>query len=182
MSVIYPAVIRFNSTEKRKLEQLKKICKRVHIDVMDNIFVPNVSSAVDVVNDYIEKNNFFVWIHLMVELPLAYHQQLELPANSIVSFHIESSVDVFKMIKSIKEKKQLASIAISPKTPISEVISYVNVVDQILVMSVEPGFSGQPFLNEVLEKIEGLNNYRQEANLKFRIAVDGGVNKNNIGI
>lgn len=163
-----------------KLELLQGLCSRVHIDSMDNVFVPNGTQGENYIYEVSEKYNFLPWIHLMVQFPLDIYQRLILPVDSIVSFHIESLVDVFGMIKVVKEKKHRASIAISPKTPLEELMPYVHLIDQALVMSVEPGFSGQSFLPEVMQKIDRLVGCRQKGDFVFRIAVDGGINKDNI--
>jgi ribulose-phosphate 3-epimerase len=98
----------------------------------------------------------------------------------LISFHIESSIDIFEYIKIIKEKKCIASLAINPKTTIEHMIPFLNVIHHFLIMSVEPGFSGQSFLPEVISKIDTLVAYRYEQALDFRIGVDGGINKTNI--
>jgi ribulose-phosphate 3-epimerase len=147
---------------------------------MDNVFVPNKTQGESLINQASQEYGFLPWVHLMIQSPLSFYQQLVLPVGSIVSFHIESQVDFFGMIKVVKEKKHQASLAISPKTPLEELMPYVHLVDQVLVMSVEPGFSGQPFLSEVVQKIECLVAYRQEGDCMFRIAVDGGIDKTNI--
>src|SRR5438477_12942933 len=95
----------------------------------------------------------YSWIHLMVEKPASFYENLSLPFNTLVSFHIESNVDVFRFIKTIKEKKHRVSIAIRPKTPVAEIIPFLNAVDQILLMSVDPGFSGQQFLDNTYERL-----------------------------
>ncbi len=180
MKHVYPAIMGIDQDGLQKLKMLQGLCDRVHIDVMDTIFVPNGTQGVSHIYETAEKYVFLPWVHLMVQFPLSFYQQLVLPIGSIVSFHIESVVDIFEMIKIIKEKNHRASIAISPKTPLEELMPYVNLIDQALVMSVEPGFSGQPFLSEVIQKIERLVHYRQEGKYMFRIAVDGGIDSANI--
>lgn len=177
---IYPAIMGIDQDGLQKLKVLQGLCDRVHIDSMDNVFVPNKTQGESLINKTSQEYGFLPWVHLMIQFPLPFYQQLVLPVGSIVSFHIESSVDIFKMIKVIKEKKQQVGLAISPKTPLKELVPYFHLIDQALVMSVEPGFSGQPFLSEVVQKIERLVECRQEGNFMFRIAVDGGIDKTNI--
>ena len=179
---IYPAVMGIDQEEIQKIELLKKISDRVHIDIMDNLFVPNVTHGTDLIKECSEKIGFFPWIHLMVQHPLAFYERMSLPNEALVSFHIESSVDVLRMIKTIKEKKHAASIAISPKTALVDVVPFAHGIDQVLVMSVDPGFSGQAFLPSVLPKIKELVKYREAHGLHFRIALDGGINENNIQV
>jgi ribulose-phosphate 3-epimerase len=177
---IYPAIMGINSSETAKLELLKEISDCVHIDVMDNYFVPNTTQGVELINDYATKEGFFVWVHLMVQDPIAFYKKCNFPEGSLVSFHIEACEDIFEMIKIIKEKKQRVGIAIRPKTPVEELVPFLSVADQALLMSVEPGFSGQSFLNETINKLENLVRYREASNGEFRIAMDGGINQTNI--
>jgi ribulose-phosphate 3-epimerase len=147
---------------------------------MDGHFVPNLTWGPLFINAISRKTNRQLWVHLMVDNPTPYLTQLEIPAGSIISFHIESSKDKVGTIKHIKEKKWIPSIAINPKTPVEELFPFLNVVQQILVMSVEPGFSGQQFLPFVIAKIETLIAYRTMHKLSFTLAMDGGLNAETI--
>ncbi len=180
---IYPSLMIVPQADLQKeVDALAPYCAGFHLDIMDDIFVPNMFwYDAQQVNKIVKDVQHRVWIHLMVENPLSFYDQLFLPAESLVSFHIESSVDIFGFIKIIKEKNDKASIAIRPKTPICEVIPFLNIIDQILIMSVDPGFSGQPFLEDTFDKISELVRYRQDHAMHFAIGVDGGINKNNIG-
>ena len=180
MNRIYPAIMGIDQDGLQKLKMLQGLCSRVHIDSMDNVFVPNGTQGEDRIDEAAEMYGFLPWIHLMVQLPLPFYQRLVLPIGSIVSFHIESQVDIGEMINVIKEKKHQVSIAMCPKTPLEELVPYIHLVDQVLVMSVEPGFSEQSFLSEVIQKIDSLVKYRQKSGYMFRIAVDGGINKDTI--
>ncbi len=177
---IYPAVMGINSESMRKLALLKGHIDRVHIDIMNNSFVHNVTQGSELISQYAEKEGLYVWAHLMIQDVAPFLGSYELPKGSLVSFHLESSSQIFETIKIIKEKKYKASIAINPKTAIEEVVPYLNVIDQVLIMSVNPGFSGQSFLPEVLKKIDVLVEYRKRTEWHFYIAIDGGVNKGNI--
>jgi ribulose-phosphate 3-epimerase len=105
-----------------------------------------------------------------------------IPQGSLVSFHIESSSDFFLTIKKIIEKKCLAGIAINPKTALHEIIPLINNLDHIVIMSVNPGFSGQPFLEEVIPKIDELIAYKYMHGYTFKIGIDGGVNASIISL
>jgi len=179
---IYPSLmVVLEANLKKEVDALAPYCAGFHLDIMDGIFVPNTFwYNAQQVNEVV-KCAQRVWIHLMVENPLSFYDQLFLPDGSLVSFHIESCVDIFSFIKIIKEKNGKASIAIRPKTPISEIVPFLHSIDQVLIMSVDPGFSGQPFLESTFDKILELAAYRQELAMNFAIGVDGGVNKNNIG-
>jgi ribulose-phosphate 3-epimerase len=169
------------SNLKKEIELLQSHCAGFHLDIMDGKFVSNrFWNDPDEVSKIVKMIKNQVWIHLMVEKPEIFYEQLELSAGSLVSFHIESNVDIFDFIKTIKEKKHRASLAMRPKTPIEQIVPFLNIVDQVLVMSVEPGFSGQRFLESSFEKITELVKYRQKYGVHFAVGVDGGVNKNNI--
>lgn len=177
---IYPSLMAADPLcLKNEIQLLAPYCAGFHLDVMDNHFVPNITWGADTVNAIAQLAGP-VWVHLMVEKPDLFYDTLKLSSGSIVSFHIESNIDVFGFIKRIKEKKYEASIAISPKTPFSHIMSFLNNIDQVLVMSVEPGFSGQHFLKSSLDRISELVAYRQKAGLAFRIGIDGGINAGNI--
>jgi len=178
---IYPSLMVVPEQElEKEIHLLAHYCAGFHIDIMDGIFVPTTFwNDPQRVNEIV-KIAKRVWMHLMIQKPDAFYQQLCLPNDSLVSFHIESDVDVFEFSKILREKKQRVSLAINPKTPISDIIPFLNVVDHILIMSIDPGQSGQPFLENSFEKIAELIAYRKMQQLHFSIGVDGGINKNNI--
>jgi len=180
MIKIYPALLGIDEEQVNRFAQLRGIADRVHVDVMDNIFVPNKTVGAELIKPWAEKEGLFVWAHLMIHDIKAFFSAYELPEGSLVSFHLEAEKDILGIIKMIKEKKYVPSIAISPKTPVEKSIPFLNDVDHILVMSVEPGFSGQPFLPEVISKIDTLAEFRNANHLAFRIAIDGGINRSNI--
>jgi ribulose-phosphate 3-epimerase len=178
---IYPSLMSValeNLEDEIKL--LQPYCAGFHLDVMDNKFVHNSALSIDVVNKIAKIVDKPVWLHLMVERPDQFYGQLFLPNDSLVSFHIESEVDVNQFVKIIREKKHKPSIAISPKTPLERIVPFLQVMDQVLLMSVEPGFSGQPFLSESIFRLEQLTIYRKKSNAFFSIGIDGGICKDNI--
>src|SRR5579872_4929566 len=154
---IYPSLMSVAPANlKDEIDLLQPYCAGFHLDVMDNQFVSNSALSVDDVNNIAKMVNKPVWLHLMVKHPEQFYTQFFLPDGSIVSFHIESEIDIEKFVKIIREKKQRPSIAISPKTPLEQIFPFLNVVDQVLLMSVEPGFSGQRFLSESISRLEKL--------------------------
>ena|SRR5581483_3629809 len=178
---IYPAMMGIDEEQIHKIILLKPSVTRVHIDVMDGHFVPSITHGSERINECTKKEELFVWLHLMiVDIP-RFFAMYKVPEESLVSFHIEAVADVFDSVKTIKEKKCIPSVAISPKTAVKEIEPFLSVVRHVLVMSVEPGFSGQPFLPTVISKIDALVQYRQKHALQFRIGIDGGINKDNIG-
>lgn len=179
---IYPSLISSDLLNLQKtITQLNPYCPGYHLDVMDNHFVPNLTWGPAFINAIAKAApDKSMWVHIMVDNPEAWPQLLTLPENSILSFHIESIKNFLDLINNIHAKKWRASIAISPKTPIAEIFDALNMIDQVLVMSVIPGFSGQQFIQDTLVKLQQLVEHRSKNNLKFSIGIDGGVNAQNI--
>ena len=177
MVKIYPSLIGGNLLcIEQSIKQLEPYCDGFHLDVMDNHFVPNVTFGADMVNAIAQATNKQLWVHLMVDNPRNWCDTLRLAPGSIVSFHIEAAHDHQSITKCITEKKWIPSIAINPKTPVAKILSLLNSIDHVLVMSVEPGFSGQRFLESVLPKVREL----KKAKPTITIGMDGGINLENI--
>lgn len=177
---IYPSLMAADPLNlENEINLLEPHCAGFHLDIMDNLFVPNVALDAHTVNA-VAKRGKPVWVHLMVEKPELLYTTLLLPVGSLVSFHIESEIDIAHFIKTIREKKHHASIAISPKTPLSRIFSFLHDIDQVLLMSVEPGFSGQPFLKSSVARLAELAAHRQKENSSFKIGMDGGIDITNI--
>ncbi|MFC1725255.1 ribulose-phosphate 3-epimerase [candidate division KSB1 bacterium] len=150
-----------------------------HIDIMDGQFVPNITFGPHLTAD----------INKITDLPLDVHLMIINPGNFIENFidsgadnltlHIESTVHVHRHLEKIKTMGATAGISLNPGTPISSIIEILDIVDLVLVMSVNPGFGGQKFIKSSLEKIKKLNEIRIENNYSFQIEVDGGVSENN---
>lgn len=151
-----------------------------HLDVMDNQFVPNALWDAQTVNAIAQMTRHNVWVHLMVITPQDWVDTLTLMPGAIFTFHYEAIGSDISFIHRIKEKGWRASVAINPDTPIEEIFPLLPLIDQVLVMSVQPGFAGQPFIIDVVKKLELLIGYRASAKLNFRIAMDGGISLSNI--
>ncbi len=186
---IFPSLIAADLLNlQREIQVLDPYVDGYHIDIMDGHFVPNLtwgSMFIDAICSVTVKP---LWIHLMVDNPLWWIKILKMPDGTLVSFHIESTKSVELCVKSIKEKKWEPSLAVSPKTAISETFSFFNIIDHVLVMSVEPGFSGQSFISHVQQKINPvLDAFRKRVSSNKigenwgAIAFDGGINAENIG-
>lgn len=182
MAAIYPSLSAADiHTIDKLVKQLEPFCPGFHIDIMDNKFVPYVGISIEKTNSVAKLTYRQIWVHLAVEDPESYVGQLQMPADSILTFHIESNKNTERLIKIILEKKWLPGIAINPKTTVDEIFPYLDQLYQVLIMSVEPGAPGQQFLERTLAKIDPLVGYRNTSNLKFKIAMDGGINAKNIG-
>ena len=178
---IYPSLISADPLHiEKSLQQLDPHCIGYHIDVMDGHFVPNITWGFDMVNAIAAATERNIWLHLMVTDPGKWLDQIDLREGSMVSFHIESNGEVSGLIAHIKEKKWRPSLAINPKTPVAETFQWLNAVDHVLLMSVEPGFSGQRFLPSTMAKLAELAEYRKKHNRSFIIGIDGGVGKSNV--
>lgn len=148
----------------------------IHIDVMDNIFVPNYQLPIKEVNELISFTKKKFDIHLMVENPLQYIKELNSQNIDSITFHIEIKKDINELIKIIKEKNIKVGLAIKPNTEINTLDNYLDKVDKILVMSVEPGFGGQKFIENTPSRIKEIKN----KNNSILIEVDGGINNETI--
>jgi len=183
MAHIFPSLIAGNLLNLQKeIKTLDSHVDGYHLDIMDNHFVPNLTWGPMFINAIARATYRTLWVHLMVDNPMDWTSLLFLPPGSIYTFHLEAKKEIPKLIKQIKEKKWLVSIAINPKTSVEEIFPLLNILDQVLIMSVEPGFSGQNFLPKVIEKIERLAAYRDTSGSTFHISVDGGIDKDNISM
>lgn len=145
-----------------------------HLDIMDGHFVPNISFGPVVVESIRKVTTAKLDTHLMIEHPEKYLDRFISAGSDIVTFHIETIED-YKILKKAKESGVLVGLAINPETGLRRVPYLLEYSDYILVMSVHPGFSGQKFIIESLEKIKKIKKMISEHNFKTRIEVDGGV-------
>lgn len=151
----------------------------LHLDIMDGHFVPNLSFGAGVVSSLRRHTNLFFDVHLMVDDPLFYLDAFIKAGADSLTFHFESVTDPAATIRAIKARDIACGIAISPKTPAEAVLPYIGSVDFILVMTVEPGFGGQAFMPEMLDKVRILRRAALKEGLDLNIGVDGGINENN---
>lgn len=165
---------------ERTVRVLEAHCDGFHLDLMDDRFVPNLGLSVDTVNRVSAATTKPVSVHLMVEHPLSILEALKLKKNSLVTVHLESTKQPNDLLQTLRTKGVLAGLALRPKTPVTSVYPHLDHLHHVLVMAVEPGFSGQEFLPSTLEKVEDLAHYKKVRNKKTIIAVDGGINKENI--
>lgn len=151
--------------------------KYMHLDVMDGRFVPNISFGIPVVESLRKYSNTVFDVHLMIVEPEKYIEKFIDAGADIVTFHIEATDMPIECIDMIKKRGKKAGIAISPKTPAEAVLPYIDKVDMVLCMTVEPGYGGQKYMEDMEPKITKI---REVAGLDFDIEVDGGIGASNI--
>ena len=151
-------------------------CDHVHFDVMDGVFVNNISYGIPVLTAVRRHTDMFVDAHLMITDPIKYVKVFAESGADMISFHLESQSDPAKTLEEIKAHGKMAGIAIKPATPVSDVLPYVKNADMVLVMTVEPGFGGQGFIHDTLGKIKELRDYIDKECPHVHIQVDGGIN------
>jgi ribulose-phosphate 3-epimerase len=149
----------------------------VHIDVMDGIFVPNISIGIPVVESIRRFTDMFLDVHLMIDRPHRYVGRFCRAGADLVCFHAEADQpqDILSAIDEIKAAGKKAALSIKPKTPASVLLPYLDKLDLVLVMTVEPGFGGQSFMADQLPKIRGLRALIDSLNPACELEVDGGI-------
>ncbi len=145
----------------------------VHVDVMDGHFVPNISIGVPVVKSIRKKTNMFLDTHLMIENPEKYIEAFANAGSDLITFHLEAAENPKEVIELIKSFNKKVGISIKPNTPVEDILPYLNEIDLVLVMTVEPGFGGQEFMHDCAMKIPVI---KQNAPENLIIQVDGGIN------
>ena len=151
----------------------------VHVDVMDGLFVPNITIGIPVVKSLRKATDMFLDVHLMIDRPHRYVGKFCDAGADLVCFHVEADEpqDILAALDEIKAKGKLAALAIKPKTPGSVILPYLDKLDMVLVMTVEPGFGGQKFMPDTMESVRTLRGMIAAGGYDIDIEVDGGINR-----
>ena len=151
----------------------------IHVDVMDGHFVPNLTIGPPVIKALKKQSSMIFDVHLMIS-PV--HKYIEAYADAgadIITIHPEATNDLNSSILKIKELNKKVGVSLNPKTKIDTIIEHLKKIDLVLIMSVNPGFGGQKFMPEVLEKVKKLSDIKKKQELNFDIEIDGGINFDN---
>jgi ribulose-phosphate 3-epimerase len=148
----------------------------LHIDVMDGHFVPNITVGPLVVKAVRPLSKLFFDVHLMIEEPEKYWKNFVKSGADLIVFHKEINGNIKQLIKDVKEENIKVGISIKPKTSVKEILEYLPLLDVVLIMTVEPGFGGQSFMEDMLPKISYLREVIDKNKYNCLIEVDGGIN------
>lgn len=155
-------------------------CDYIHIDVMDGHFVPNITLGAPIVSSIRRSTSKIFDVHLMIENPDKYIESFAQAGADIITVHQEACIHLDRTIQLIKENNKKAGVALNPATSLKNLEYVLENLDMILVMTVNPGFGGQSFINSSLSKIDKLANMIAKKNLSIEIEVDGGINRNTL--
>lgn len=152
----------------------------VHFDVMDGQFVPNISIGLPILDAVRKGTNLPIDVHLMIEEPEKYVEYFAMHGADMISVHVEATPHIHRVIEQIKAQHIKAGVVVNPGTPIDAIKPVIKMVDYVLVMTVNPGFGGQSFIEDSIDKLDQLSSIKQQMNLDFEIEVDGGINNETV--
>ncbi len=179
MVKISPSILACNLTNLAgEFNEIEKAgADMVHIDVMDGVFVPNSSFGLAIVEAIRKKSGMFFDVHLMIDKPEKYIERYITECGAdLITFHLEATDVPDMCIDIIKKYNKKCAVSIKPMTPIESVYPYLDRCDMVLIMTVEPGFGGQSFMPDMLEKVKSLRSEVEKRELNVDIQVDGGIN------
>ena len=177
-TIISPSILggSFSNMEKIISSLDQSEAEYIHFDVMDGDFVPNLTFGPQFISNLRNQTKKVFDVHLMINRVGKFLDDYIKAGSDIITFHTEIEENFSELISKIKDKDIKAGIAIKPKTPWEEIKSLLHSIDQVIIMTVEPGFGGQSFMDSQIDKIKNISNYIKENNLSVDIEIDGGVN------
>ena len=182
-NILSPSLL---AADFKKLEQeIKKTeengAEYLHFDVMDGIFVPSISFGMPILKSIRSCTEQLMDVHLMITEPIRYLKEFKEAGADLVTVHLEACEDVEKTLDAIHECGMKAGLSIKPGTPAEALEPYLEKLELVLIMSVEPGFGGQKFIPESLDKISAVRKILDAAGSNADLEVDGGIYQNNVG-
>lgn len=184
MNILAPSILAADCTIMG--EQIQKVkaggAKYLHIDVMDGVFVPSISYGMCVVQSLRQIKDIVFDVHLMITEPIRYIEEFVQAGADIITVHLEACEDVRATLLKIRECGCKVGLSIKPGTAVEAVMPYLELVDMVLIMCVEPGFGGQKFIEASTQRVKELRQKITEAGLLVDVEVDGGINIQNVGM
>lgn len=182
MNILAPSILSadFNVLGEQIQTVAKVGAQYIHVDVMDGIFVPSISYGMPVIKSVRKSTDAVFDVHLMITEPVRYIRDFVDSGADIITVHVEACKDIDETIRDIKACGVRAAVAINPETPVDKIMPYLDDIDMALVMSVHPGFGGQKFIPDVLDKVRIIRSYYRDNNMDKDIEIDGGINFDNL--
>ncbi len=184
MNILSPSILSadFANLGRDILEAHNAGAKYLHVDVMDGKFVPSISFGMPVIKSIRSVSDIVFDVHLMIEEPIRYIKEFVESGADIITIHLEACENVQATIDKIHEMGVKAGLSIKPGTPVESLLPYLDRVEMILMMSVEPGFGGQKYIEASTERIRQVRAMLDERNLSTDLQVDGGINVDNVSV
>lgn len=181
MPKIAPSIIAADASKLSQeiLDVIDAGADMLHLDVMDGAFVPNITFGPWITAGLRKLSNIHFDVHLMVEEPIRFLEDYQKAGADCLSVHVEACTHIHGTLLKIKDLGMQPGVAINPGTPLSALDSIIHLVDRIIVMGVNPGFAGQAFIPETIDRVKALSQVRVERGLQFEINVDGGASPKN---
>ena len=182
MNILAPSILSadFNVLGEQIQTVAKAGAQYIHVDVMDGIFVPSISYGMPVIKSVRKSTDAVFDVHLMITEPVRYIRDFADSGADIITVHVEACKDIDETIRDIKACGVRAAVAINPETPVDKILPYLDDIEMALVMSVHPGFGGQKFIPDVLDKVRIIRSYYRDNNMDKDIEIDGGINFDNL--